>query len=113
MNELAELRSEHDDLARRLATRGSIDLVRRGAYTGFVAFIASGLAAKLAYDRWFSTRVNRFKGPPVYFFVALSVAVILAVTASWFLLRARRTMRTEDALFARMRQLRDQLQLDP
>ncbi len=107
------LRVEHDALAERLAARRSIDLVRRGACTGFVGFIASGLAVKLAFDRWFSTRLTRFKGPPVFFFSALTLAVILVSVAAYFLLQARRRMRAEDAQFARMQELRSRLELDP
>jgi hypothetical protein len=111
--ELERLRAEHDALAERLAARRSIDLVRRGAYTGFAAFIASGLAAKLAFDRWFSTRSTRFRGPPVFFFVALAAALVLAVLAAAALARARGLMRAEDAEFARLRALRARLELDP
>ncbi len=107
------LRAEHDDLARRLSVRRSIDVMRRFAYTAFAAFITAGLSAKLAYDRWFSIRPNRFKGPPVYFFIALAVTIVLAAVAAVLLIRARRLMRGEDELFARMRALRDQLELDP
>jgi hypothetical protein len=108
-----ELRAEHDALAERLAARRSIDLVRRGAYTGFAGFIAVGLAAKLAYDRWFSIRLTRFKGPPVFFFTAAAIAAVLVALAVYFLLRARRLMREEDAQFARMSELRRRLELDP
>lgn len=107
------LQAEHDELASALAARRSIDVLRRFAYTAFAAFITSGLSAKLAWDRWFSLRPNRFRGPPVYFFVALAVTVVLAVASVVLLVRARRLMRTEDALFARMRSLRDRLGLDP
>jgi len=106
-------RAEHDVLAERLAARRSIDLVRRGAYTGFGGFIASGLAVKLAYDRWFSTRVTRFRGPPIFFFSALALAAVLVALAVFFFVRARRFMREEDVAFARMRELRRQLELDP
>ena len=111
--ELERLRAEHNALAERLAARRSIDLMRRGAYTGFAGFIASGLAAKLAFDRWFSTRLTRFRGPPVYFVVALAVALVLAVLAMAALARARRLMRAEDAEFARLQALRARLELDP
>ena len=108
-----ELRAEHDRLAERLAARRSIDFVRKGAYTGFVGFIASGLALKLAFDRWFSTRATRFRGPPVFFFAALALALVLVVVALVLFLRARRLMRAEDEEFARMRELRRRLELDP
>ncbi len=108
-----DLRAEHDRLAERLGVRRSIDLVRSGAYTGFVGFIASGLAVKLAYDRWVSVRATRFRGPPVFFFAALSLALVLLAIALYLFLRARRHMRVEDALFARMQELRRRLELDP
>jgi hypothetical protein len=107
------LRREHDRLAAQLEARRSIDLVRRGAYSGFAGFLASGVAVKLAYDRWFSVRPTRFRGPPVYFFAALSVAIVLVVAAVVLVAKARRLMRAEDQLFARMRALRDRLELDP
>jgi hypothetical protein len=110
---LAELRAEHDALAERLAARRSIDQVRRGAYAGFGAFIAAGLTAKLGFDRWISTRVTRFRGPPVFFIVALAVALALAAVALVAFVRARRLMRAEDAEFARLRELRARLELDP
>lgn len=108
-----ELRAEHDRLAERLAARRSIDLVRRGAYVGFAGFIASGLAVKLGFDRWLSTRATRFRGPPVFFFAALALAVVLAVACAVLVVRARRHMRAEDAQFERMRELRKRLELDP
>lgn len=107
------LRVEHDGLAERLAARSSIDLVRRGAFTGFAGFIVSGLTLKLGFDRWFSTRPTRFKGPPVFFFCALALALVLVSFAAWHLVHARRRMRVEDAQFARMRELRSRLELDP
>ncbi len=107
------LRAEHDELARRLAVRRSIDLARRAAYCGFAAFVASGLATKLAWDRWFSTRATRFRGPPVFFFVGLAVALILVVGTAVYWIRARRLMKVEDDAYARFRDLRGELELDP
>jgi hypothetical protein len=111
--EEGDLRAEHDRLAEQLAARRSIDLVRRGAYVGFAGFIASGLAVKLGYDRWVSTRVTRFRGPPIFFFTALALAAVLVTAALLLFLRARRHMREEDAQFARMQELRRRLELDP
>jgi hypothetical protein len=111
--EIERLRAEHDALAERLAARRSIDLVRRGAYAGFAGFVASGLAVKLAFDRWFSLRPTRFRGPPIFFFVALAAALVLGVIAAASLARARRIMRAEDAEFARLQALRARLELDP
>ncbi|HTP26226.1 MAG TPA: hypothetical protein VMK12_11265 [Anaeromyxobacteraceae bacterium] len=108
-----DLRAEHDALAERLAVRRSIDLVRRGAYAGFASFIAIGLSARLAFDRWFSVSVRRFRSPPFLFYSAIVLAIALAVLAAVLFVRARRLMRAEDASFARLLELRQQLELDP
>ena len=110
---MGDLRAEHDALAERLAARRSIDIARRGAYAGFAAFIAVGLSAKLAFDRWFSVSLKRFKGHPVFFYAALAVAIVLASLAAVQFARARRLMRAEDASFARLLELRQRLELDP
>lgn len=107
------LREEHDALAAALAARSSIDHARRGAYLGFAALIAAGLSAKLAFDRWFSTRVTRFRGPPVFFYVAAVVTLVLVAAAAVEAVRSRRLMREEDARFARLQELRRRLELDP
>jgi len=107
------LRAEHDSIADRLTIRRSIDLARWGAYLGFAGCIAGGFAVKLGYDRWFSTRLTRFRGPPIFFYLALVLTAVLLVVTASCLWRARRRMRDEDAQFARMRELRAQLQLDP
>ena len=106
-------REEHDRLAARLAARPSIDQVRRGAYGLFLSVITGGLAVKLAYDRWFSTRATRFRGPPVLFAAAAVLVAALVAFTAWSFLRARRLMKVEDADFARMRELRRELELDP
>jgi len=107
------LRAEHDALAESLAARRSIDHVRKGVYGGFAGLLVTGLAVKLAFDRWFSLRVTRYRGPPVFFFIALAVAVPLLAFGAWQLLRARGLMREEDERFARLRALRLELGLDP
>lgn len=112
-SEHAVLRAEHDALAERLAARRSIDHVRGGAYAGFFALITTGLAIKLGYDRWISVRVTRFKGPPVYFFAAAVVAAVLILRCAWSMVKAVRLMRAENADFARLRELRGRLELDP
>lgn len=109
----AALRREHDALAERLAARRSIDEMRKAAYAAFFGFIAAGLSAKLAWDRWFSERLTRFKGPPVFFFVALAVTIVLVVIAARAFVRARRHMRTENEDFGRLKALRERLGLDP
>lgn len=107
------LRAEHDALATRLAVRHSIDDVRKGAYGLLASLIGTGLAVKLAYDRWWSVRPNRIQGRPLYFY-AMSVVAGIAIlcTVRWFL-RARRLMAAEQADFARLQALRADLGLDP
>jgi cation transport ATPase len=107
------LRAEHDALAAALAARASIDHARRGAYLGFAALIAVGVSVKLGFDRWFSTHVTRFRGPPVFFYVAAAMTVVLVAAALLEAVRARRLMREEDARFARLQELRRRLELDP
>jgi hypothetical protein len=107
------LRAEHDALAERLSARRSIDLARRAAYTGFAGFLATGLAVKLAFDRWFSNRPARFRGPPLFFFVALAAALVLVLATALVARRSRAHMREEDAAFGRLRRLRAALGLDP
>jgi len=109
----AALRREHDALAERLAARRSIDELRKAAYASFFGLIATGLTAKLAWDRWFNERLVPRKGPPLFFFVALVVAVGLAAFAVAAFVRGRRYMRAEDEAYGRMKSLRERLGLDP
>ncbi|HEU4384559.1 MAG TPA: hypothetical protein VFR85_13815 [Anaeromyxobacteraceae bacterium] len=106
------LRAEHDRLAERLAARRSVDQVRRGAWAAFLLIITGGLAAKLAWDRWGSTHPRAFKGPPVYFYLALLAALSCLAVGAVALARARRLMRDEDRDFTRLRDLRRRLGLD-
>jgi hypothetical protein len=111
--DVSTLRAEHDALARQLSARRSIDEARKAIYSGFLGALAVGTSVKLAFDRWFSTRVTRFRGPPVFFYCAATLAVVaIALSLRWWI-RSRRQMRVEDEGFARMRALRDQLELDP
>lgn len=111
-DEAAALRAEHDDLARRLAARRSIDLMRRGIWAAFLLVVTGGLSAKLAWDRWCSTHPRAFKGPPVLFFLALLAALGCLAVAGAAFLRARRLMRQEDRDFARLLELRRRLELE-
>jgi len=110
--ETAEFRAEHDDLARRLAARRSIDLVRRGAWAAFLLVVTGGLSAKLAWDRWGSSRPPAFKSPPVLFHLALLAALACLAIAGSAFVRARRLMRQEDRDFARLLELRRKLGLE-
>ncbi len=109
----AALRAEHDGLSLKLASRRSIDAMRRGAYAAFALVITSGLSAKLAYDRWGPYHPRAFKSPPVFFYLALAAALTCLAVAGLSFAKARRQMRVEDADFARLRALREQLGLDP
>jgi hypothetical protein len=113
----AALRAEHDDLAGKLEARRSIDAFRRGAYQGFVGLIGVGMSIKLAWDRWGAPKpgVIRkvFKGPPMFFYVAVAITVVVLLLAIRSFLRSRRLGREEDVLFARFRALREALRLDP
>ena len=118
---LADARAEHDLLAKRLEARRSIDFVKRGAYEGFAAFIAFGFAARLAWDRWAFARGWTKKPPlkpptsalPLFFLVALAVFLVLVALTVASIRRARAIMRVEDADFARFRELRARLGIDP
>ncbi len=111
------LRAEHDALADRLSARRSVDVARRALLQIFFGLISVGLTVKLAWDRWGVLRpgVTRkhHAGPPLFLWIATAVTVVLLVLSIRSLLRARSLMREEDALFARVRQLREALRLDP
>ena len=113
--EEAALRAEHEELARRVAARTSIDDVRRGAYASFALFVSTGLAAKFAWDRWgWGPRPARAPGRyPILFLLAAGVALVLAVVTVRAFVRARRTMRVEDRDFARLREIRARLGIEP
>jgi hypothetical protein len=112
--EKAALRAEHDDLASRVATRHSIDDVRKGAYAAFGLVMSGVLALKFAWDRWgWVPRPVRPPGRyPLLFLAALGLAIFLALFAASAFLRARRAMRVEDLDFARLREIRARLGID-
>jgi hypothetical protein len=112
----AALRAEHDELARRLESRLSVDEARRGLQRLFVGLIAVGLSVKLAFDRWGELAPGAVRkphgGPPLFLWIASAAAVVLLVLAVRALLAARRLSRDEDRLYARFRRLRAELGLD-
>ena len=112
-SESGPLRAEHDTLAQQLATRRSIDDVRRGAWGTFALVIAGGIAGRLAWDRWGPHAHRVPDKPPFLFVLALGAALVCLATAAVSFLRARRLMRRETQDFARLRQLRRQLGIDP
>jgi apolipoprotein N-acyltransferase len=112
--EEASLRVEHDDLAGRVATRRSIDDVRRGAYASFALVMTTGLSVKFAWDRWgWGLRSTKPMGRyPLLFLGALGLSLILAFVAVAAFQRARRAMKDEDSDFGRLRDIRRQLGID-
>jgi hypothetical protein len=109
------LRAEHDELARRLEIRVSIDELRKGLIRLFLGLIAVGLTVRLAWDHWGTLPagiVRKYRGPPVFMWIATGVAILLLLLALRALVRARRLARDEDRLFARYRQLRADLGLE-
>jgi hypothetical protein len=114
-DDLAALREEHDRLAGELAARKSIDDVRRGSYTSFLAIVTGGLCIKFAWDRWGfgphrTPAVLKF---PLLFTLALVATLACAALAARAFSRARRLMRVEDRDFARLRHLRERLGIEP
>jgi hypothetical protein len=111
------LRAEHDALARRLEIRRSVDATRRALYQLFFGALSVGLGLKLAFDRWGPPRPGIVRkiptGPPLFFWGAVAVAVLLLAIALRSFVAARRLRREEDALWARYRSLRAALGLDP
>ena len=110
-----ELLEEHDRLAEKVATRASIEHVRRSAYGSFFSVVVGGLAIKFAWDRWGwgphrAPIRTRF---PLLFFLSLALAVASAWFATGEFLRARRIMKTEDEDFTRLRELRERLGMNP
>jgi hypothetical protein len=114
---VASLRAEHDALARDLEVRTSIDFLRRALYTAFVGLIGIGTSIKLAWDRWGPLKpgtVRKVVGArPLFLYVAVTITIVLLLVAIAWLLRARRLQQEEDRRFARFKQLRAELRLEP
>jgi hypothetical protein len=108
------LRAEHDELATRVATRHSIDDVRRGAYASFGLVMAAGLSVKFAWDRWSGApRAARPLGRyPLLFLAAVALSLVLLSVAVAAFRRARRDMKVEDRDFARLQEIRKRLGMD-
>lgn len=111
------LRAEHDALAARLEARRSVDAARSGLYQVFAGLISAGLSLALAWDRWGRLRPGAVRkaieGPPVFLYLAIAAMTVLLSLAVRSFVRSRRLMLQEDALFARFRDLRATLGIDP
>jgi hypothetical protein len=112
--EAIALRTEHDELATRVATRRSIDDVRRGAYASFGVVVAFGLSVKFAWDRWgWGPRPARPPGRyPLLLLAAVVLVLVLGLVAVRAFRRARRAMKVEDRDFARLQEIRRRLGMD-
>ena len=112
----AALRAEHDELARRLEVRLSIDHLRRGLLRVFFGLISAGVTVKLAWDRWGVLKPGAIRKPvvgrPLFFWIASVVTLVVLALSVASLLRARRLAREEDRLFVRFRELRGKLELE-
>jgi len=112
--EEAALRVEHDALASRVATRRSVDDVRKGAYASFALVMSAGLSVKFAWDRWgWGLRSTKPMGRyPLLFLGAVGLSLLLAFVAVAAFRRSRRAMKGEDRDFGRLREIRRQLGMD-
>ncbi len=109
------LRAEHDRIAEEIGTRRSVDHVQAGGVLAFFSFIATGLTAKLAWDRWGWLPANRPPAPPglpLWFLAALLVAAVLIGFTARELVRAARLRAIEARKFERLLVLRRELELD-
>jgi hypothetical protein len=110
------LRAEHDALAERLKIRRSVDELRKVAYAGFAASLSLGLTLKFAWDRWGWSKLPR---PPVlsrYPLLFICALLLFAALAAYAILAWRRAWAhraVEEADYARFRELRLALRLDP
>jgi hypothetical protein len=114
--EEGRLRAEHDELQARVAARISVDRSRRGLQLLFTGFLGVLLSGKLAWDRWGvlppGVRRETPPGIPLYLYAAMTATVVVLVLAIRAFLAARRLAREEDAVFARLLQVRSALGLD-
>lgn len=111
------LRLEHDELARRLESRPSVEVARQALVLGFAGLMSLGIGWALFTYRYGKVPSELAERHPT----AFVAAVVLACTVSALLVarglvvfrRSRRMAREEAALFARLRELRRALGLDP
>ncbi|HVO21330.1 MAG TPA: hypothetical protein VMU15_18860 [Anaeromyxobacter sp.] len=115
----AALREEHDLLAKRLEARASVDLALRGILWAAGGALAVGIAAALAWNRWGYAPPGQPPGGSVPWLSAsgalafAALAALLLATGALKLRHSRRLAREEATLFARLRELRRALEIDP
>ncbi len=116
-SEQASLRLEHDDLARRLEVRPSVDVARNGFVLVFIGLIAALMSWALLWDRYDKLDpTDPGLAHPVLFLtgsgLAAALGVILIARGVIALRRSRRMAGQEAALFARLRELRRLREID-
>jgi hypothetical protein len=111
------LRAEHDALAKQLAARPSVDLLRRAAVLAFAGLISAGLAWAILWDRYGKTptafalrHTDLFRAG---FLVTALATVVLGVLFALTARRWRRMASDEEVRFARLCELRQSLGIDP
>ena len=113
----SSLRAEHDALANKLEARVSVEALRRAAVRGFLGVISFGLSWGLLWDRYgerpTETALAHTTLYRAGFLVTFATAVALFSLGLVSFLRGRRLAREEDRLFARLRELRRALGIDP
>ncbi len=113
----ASLRVEHDDLARRLEARASVDVARRGFVALFAGLVAAGIAWAMLWDRYDKLDPSDpGLAHPVLFMTGSVVAGVLGAAlllrGALTLRRSRRMARAEAVLFIRLLELRRLLEID-
>ncbi len=111
------LRSEHDDLARLLATRASVDVARNGIVVLVGGILAVGVAWALLWDRYDKLDpTDPGLAHPVLFLAGAAlgavVGLVLIVRGALVIRRSRRLAREEAVLFRRLLELRRLLEID-
>ncbi len=113
----SSLRSEHDDLARRLEARPSVDVARNGLVVLAGGLLALGVAWALLWDRYDKRDPSDLGlAHPVLFLtsaaIGAAVGAVLVVRGALALRRSRRLAREEAVLFRRLLELRRLLEID-
>lgn len=111
------VRAEHDALAKQLAARPSVEVLRRAAILGFLGLVSFGVAWSLLWDRYGKTPTKTALAHTELYRAGFMItglgALALFVLCLLALLRWRRIAREEDQRFARLRELRRALGIDP
>ncbi len=111
------LRSEHDDLARLLEARASVDVARNGIVVLVGGILAVGVAWALLWDRYDKLDpTDPGLTHPVLFLAGAAlgavVGLVLIVRGALVIRRSRRLAREEAVLFRRLLELRRLLEID-